>query len=288
MLSAAFCHCPPLLALLLALAPQPMVAQQRRAPWVDEEGSAEEIFLDEYNARNSVSASMAIARGYSVLRVNNFVDDAECDALVLAARHSASPNVHTQRLNIVGFVGPARSMGADILRRTLAYVESNWPLLAMRLFNVSAGLHRLHLRCEEPQEPAVNVYSKGGRFARHMDAQHLTVLVPLSHVSTYGGGGTAFWRHRAEQTSTSHAGGDTLPEPDLVLSPPAGTALMWAGNVLHAARPVLEGVRMACVSSFNGWRPEAPETQQHRAHALLGVQSESREEYACGPDDVGG
>ena len=87
-------------------------------------------------------------------------------------------------------------------------------------------------------EPAVNVYFRGGDFKAHEDNHALTVLVPLSAASTdFEGGGTAFW-----STNDAGPGGSINVEacarsgqlcpPTMVLCPPAGAALLWGG--VHA------------------------------------------------------
>eukprot|EP00966_Prymnesium_polylepis_P214135 4959376-Prymnesium_polylepis.1 len=74
----------------------------------------------------------------------------------------------------------------------------------------------------------------------------LTLLVPLSTPGVdFEGGGTGFWSSSAAPAS----GGP--PPPNLVLRPPAGTAMLWRGNVMHAGMPVVTGKRYAFVVSFN-------------------------------------
>ena len=56
------------------------------------------------------------------------------------------------------------------------------------------------------------------------------------------GGGTGFWppegRRRADRA------------PSIVLTPPAGTAMLYSGDVLHAGMPVAQGTRVVFVASF--------------------------------------
>ena len=52
-------------------------------------------------------------------------------------------------------------------------------------------------------EPAINVYTAGGRFGAHKDHLALTVLVPLTAPDEFAGGGTGFW--------AADSGGPPLP-----------------------------------------------------------------------------
>ena len=70
----------------------------------------------------------------------------------------------------------------------------------------------------------------------------MTVLVPLNE--GFEGGGTAFW---SSDSNASPAGS----EPSLVLRPPAGTAIVFAGCMTHAAVAVVAGERCCVVASFS-------------------------------------
>ena len=75
-------------------------------------------------------------------------------------------------------------------------------------------------------------------------------MIPLSPADDFEGGGTAFWDGegaRAAKAVSSHC---HTQEPSLVLLPPPGTAILFAGNVYHAARPVVAGERIIFVASF--------------------------------------
>ena len=97
----------------------------------------------------------------------------------------------------------------------------------------------------------------GGKFEPHEDGHELTVLVPLTSPRDddggdgcrppdgdgFEGGGTGFWAEGVDA--------EEVDEPSVVLRPPAGTALLWRGHVMHAALPVTRGRRYAFVCSFN-------------------------------------
>ena len=112
-------------------------------------------------------------------------------------------------------------------------------------------------------EPAINVYSTGGAFKPHEDSQALTILMPLSEASDFEGGGTAFW-----SVSDAGPGGSisvnegTVQEPTLVLRPPAGTAIIFGGDVTHAGKACTGGRRCIFVASFS------PKTNEHLVAAL--------------------
>ena len=72
------------------------------------------------------------------------------------------------------------------------------------------------------------------------------------------GGGTSFWS--ATEGEVSRASGaralHVSPQsaPAFVLTPPAGTALVFGGNVTHAGESVLDGERTVFVASFSNAR----------------------------------
>ena len=110
-----------------------------------------------------------------------------------------------------------------------------------------------------PGEPACNVYTSGGQFTPHEDGQSLTVIVVLSDRDTFVGGGTSFWS-ATEGTAAGRASGaralhvNPQSAPTLVLTPPAGTALVFGGNVTHAGESVVDGERAVFVASFSNVR----------------------------------
>jgi hypothetical protein len=78
--------------------------------------------------------------------------------------------------------------------------------------------------------------------------QRLTLLISLSDDHSFTGGGTAFWSANATRCALNSSAMDV---PAFVLTPPAGTALMWGGNVTHAGQPVHSGRRTVFVASFS-------------------------------------
>ena len=74
----------------------------------------------------------------------------------------------------------------------------------------------------------------------HKDNQSLTMLLSLSPVEAYEGGGTAFWARQV-------AAAPTVLPPTFVLAPPAGSALVFGGRAVHAARPITSGERVVLV-----------------------------------------
>ena len=145
---------------------------------------------------------------------------------------------------------PAELIDA-VLLRVLARIDSDLPQLAPALFAGPPSARKMRAMHEcgglefSPREPAVNVYGRGGEFAPHQDHQALTVLVPLSPPSAFEGGGTGFWPRGADERAARRA------PPALVLRPPAGTALLFAGSVTHAGLPVRAGERAVLVASFS-------------------------------------
>ena len=89
---------------------------------------------------------------------------------------------------------------------------------------------------------------------RSEDQQSLTVLLTLSDGASFEGGGTAFWSsHDVIEHRSCRSDGRTLvpPTPSVVVRPPAGTAIVFCGEVTHAALTVTEGERCMFVASFS-------------------------------------
>lgn len=138
-------------------------------------------------------------------------------------------------------------------------------------------------------EPALILYSPGSGFEPHEDGMALTCLLNVTSADdNYGGGGTAFWSQeegdshddpRADsggcsgddarkRRKTSNEGdcdgftksyGDTSGDskakgnarPAVVIRPAAGTAILFGGNVTHAAVSVASGQRVVLVAGFS-------------------------------------
>ena len=90
----------------------------------------------------------------------------------------------------------------------------------------------------------------------------LTILIPLVNPEeSFSGGGTGFWAGNRE---TSENPGTP---PDLVLKPPAGTALVFGGDVTHSGMPVQDGLRSVLVCSFSTKTPASNPDRLHGLHA---------------------
>ena len=97
----------------------------------------------------------------------------------------------------------------------------------------------------------LRVLAQGGGFRAHEDKQSLTVLVNLSTSGAdFQGGGTAFWNKTAACDPATGRGA-YVNEPTMALCPPAGSAIIFGGNVWHAGQPVLGGKRLVFVASFS-------------------------------------
>jgi hypothetical protein len=146
-----------------------------------------------------------------------------------------------------------------ILCRAITLVDESLPTLLPRLFgsvlcSKESILHHPGL-IFSPGEPAINVYTRGGRFDAHTDKQSLTILVPLSqardgivraaggdpddpdhavdipkeempssahcgHASGYEGGGTAFFGRDAIPNAPSSAPFSPPAQTDMAPRPP--------------------------------------------------------------------
>ena len=206
-------------------------------------------------------AAVAVAAGRSVMTVPGFMSDGERKILLQSAAETASwpeeqPAMEPlmpgrQRLHVPSRLNAsAQALSEEILRRGLAFVQAHAPSMGETMLQCSAadltdmpddpGLEF------SPGEPAVNVYTQGGEFKAHEDKRSLTILVLLSEPDAFAGGGTAFW----PPGSQDQARRGEAP-PAVTLKPPAGTAILFGGEVTHAAVPVKAGTRCVWVASFS-------------------------------------
>ena len=231
-----------------------------------------EVFVSADKASCTGNAQEALVQGFSIILLHDVADAAEIDALHSAAsgwarcrraemgesahRHDrdhidAHPeSLKTPIASVLDMDGVTR---CDVLLvRTLARVQQIAPSLLQTLFGTNCLSDETVVRNRKlnftPNEPAISVYTAGGYFRPHIDGEKLTVLVPLSSGHAFSGGGTAFWSIAAAR-EIERTGAD-LP-PTLVVKPPAGTAMLWAGDVVHAGQSVSSGERIVLVASFS-------------------------------------
>lgn len=230
-----------------------------------------EHWLSPAGAGAAADASSSLAAGHSVLLAPSFATSAECDEMMAAGRRGGKQKVLKRglsqvaverlwsdlrskrtRLTVAEDLDEAAGVLCQtLLRRLLDFIEAQLPVLAATLLCGRATLSEVDLATDysfADAEPAVNIYGVGGQFKPHEDKQRLTILVPLSDNAKYEGGGTAFWSEEARGPGRSLAnqGGP----PTCVLQPPAGTALLFGGEVTHGALPVTSGERIVFVASF--------------------------------------
>ena len=95
------------------------------------------------------------------------------------------------------------------------------------------------------------MYYEHGSFSPHKDHCALTVLIPLSAADdgSFTGGGTGFWPREERRRSSG--------KPSMVLVPPAGTAMLFCGHVMHAGMPVVQATVVQAVPvGAGGYRPQ--------------------------------
>ena len=133
----------------------------------------------------------------------------------------------------------------EILLQTCNIIDDEASSLVTSLFDSDSltELYQLDCLTYASREPAINVYTKGGKFLAHEDGQQMTILIPLTSPDEFGGGGTAFW----SQESRGHR----VDPPSLVLKPEKGTAILFGGHVTHAGLPIEWGERIVLVASFS-------------------------------------
>jgi hypothetical protein len=265
-----------------------------------------EIFLNREEAC-ATSFCESVARGHSILTLRRLASTEEVAVLkaeaiaaaherglehqggtfseAIAAAHERAGSGARRRMQMQSLGVPGQELCDALLLRALSLLEGQ---LVHDLFGDC--IRRSPGTCvHNPQlvfsanEPAVNVYFRGGDFKAHEDNRALTVLMPLSTASVdFEGSGTAFWSAR-----DAGPGGSTsdraLGAPTLVLRPPAGAALLWGGSVTHAGLPVRSGERCVFVASFSP-KPCADETAQHGA---IQLQSAIWKDFLAGPTTTG-
>jgi hypothetical protein len=257
-----------------------------------------EIFVDAAKAASTGTTSDALAESHSLALIGGVATPAECAHLCEFSRDLSAQ--HTERTHDADgqTVQPGRFRGhveeclddksktlCDlILCRAVAQINALLPGLLPRFFK-DLDLRETVLRHPglvfSKGEPAINIYTQGGRFDSHTDKQSLTILVPLSHARDaassgpielaalpvpaprdgelyFEGGGTSFYSRRTTSNAAelrrhclpNEAVGDTAP-PKVVVRPPPGTAIVFGGAMRHAGVPVLEGTRVVLVASFS-------------------------------------
>ena len=207
-----------------------------------------EVFLNIDQAAATSSVAESVALGHSFLVLADVSSPAESAAIAKEAS-SAAADVRDAKC-LAGLVRSpiAELIGAEgtalcdaLLRRQLAMLSSTAaPTLTADLFgdvlssSPDTVLHNARLAWSEG-EPAINAYTEGGCFTPHEDEQSLTCLLNVSPRNAYCGGGTAFWS--IEDAGPKRSLVDTNPPTHLV-TPAAGTAVIFGGTVTHAAQPI--------------------------------------------------
>ena len=208
-----------------------------------------EVFLN-VELAGSRPISESLIAGHSILLLPALASSTECtsllsEALATSAEESA---VHSLlRIPIKEKLGAEGVALTDLLLlRQIALLQRHLPQLTASLFDAEGHGSCLTSTCVHntelvfsPGEPAVNVYNQTGCFTPHEDKQSLTILVNISPLSHYSGGGTAFW----SLMDAGLAGSLALEgcEPSFVYRPPAGGAVVFSGHVTHAGQPVTLG-----------------------------------------------
>ena len=217
-----------------------------------------EEFIDPQAGATTRTEGESLVLGYSVLVVPEFASTEECKALRDEAQTVASETLENSIVQseiCAGLYDPTRvrlpvsetlsgegkTLCDRLLVRALALVKTHQPQLQAALFGecpLSTCLDNQE-RSFAAGEPAVNVYSEGGRFEPHEDNHSLTILVTLSSQDDFEGGGTAFWALRDGEdavTLTRQDEAERVP-PSVVLVPPVGTALLFGGQADCAPDP---------------------------------------------------
>jgi len=230
------------------------------------------------NKQSTTSIGERIKNGESIIQIEDLVTPDECKYIIEdVLRHDAEPTTlekpgllrlptraAAERASAAN-IPCAAPLSADIdnllhviLKRTASVMTEQIPSISEVLFDgesVCRLLHTEQLKFSS-REPAINIYTPGGEFLAHKDAQAITVLIPLSCPEQFQGGGTSFW----SQDSRGHR----VEDPTIILKPSAGTAMLFGGCVTHAGVSVEEGTRVVFVASFSCATEESPVILEHR------------------------
>mmetsp|Transcript_25611 Transcript_25611/g.40211 ORF Transcript_25611/g.40211 Transcript_25611/m.40211 type:complete len:289 (+) Transcript_25611:134-1000(+) len=226
----------------------------------------------------STSIGERIKNGESIIQIEDLVTHAECNYIIdKVLEQDASPTT-LEKPGLVRLPTQAAAERASaanipcaaplcddvdnllhvILKRTASVMAEQIPSISKVLFNGESICELLdadQLKFSS-REPAINIYTPGGEFLAHKDAQAITVLIPLSCPEQFQGGGTSFW----SQDSRGHR----VEDPTIILKPPSGTAMLFGGCVTHAGVSVTEGTRVVFVASFSSATEESPVIIEHR------------------------
>ena len=102
----------------------------------------------------------------------------------------------------------------------------------------------------------MNLYEAPGLFGAHKDHMALTVLVPLDGAERLRGRGTGFW---GPASSSASADGSNPDGDAVIVTPAAGDALVFGGDVTHGGMLITAGRRSVLVASFSTRTPDSPQ-----------------------------
>jgi len=212
-------------------------------------------------SRFSVSDPTAFGIGESSSSSNNVV--LLCDEILLRVLDELDEGIPSIFKAL--FVPPTGMEDWVAVQPLNAQLEQPSVPPSQHLADMCDGLRDLYMMSElewSEGEPAINVYESGGYFGAHKDHLALTVLIPLTTPSEdFEGGGTGFWKGNRDCSE------NPTNEPDLILKPEAGSALIFGGDVTHAGMPVESGYRSVFVCSFSTKTPASPEDRLHGMQA---------------------
>mmetsp|Transcript_40867 Transcript_40867/g.85071 ORF Transcript_40867/g.85071 Transcript_40867/m.85071 type:complete len:356 (-) Transcript_40867:106-1173(-) len=262
----------------------------------------EEYWLDtEAEQDTSISLGEAIAQGQVVLCVPDVATSDDCLALFSAGlqaceRRSTPAARGRSRFSVSdpqAFPNDIVLRCDEMLLRVLDYVDDVIPSIYETLFEPNdewlqyqplnaqleqptvppleylaetcTGIRDLYMTSElewSEGEPAINIYEQNGYFGAHKDHLAMTILIPLTQpTQDFAGGGTGFWKGNREVDENPST------PPDLVIKPPAGSALIFGGDVTHAGMPVKQGYRSVFVCSMSTKTPASAPDRLHGMQA---------------------
>lgn len=270
-----------------------------------------EHFVNPVNAAATAGPLEAVSLSHSVLLLDAVATADECALLVAAASTLARRELEERaELEEFGLLDDVMLADAGRVRLPVEnrFDKKGQALCDMLLLRALSRIAPMHdaaatfgecvsaLTCLSnallhwsPGEPAVNVYAVGGDFKPHEDEQLLTILIPLTNSETtapgcsgdFSGGGTAFWPEGARGGEDEDGQRAVLGPPSFVLTPPAGSALLFGGQLTHAAQPVIAGERAVFVGSFT---PAGRKPVTRRGEDLITETDGDQDLSGCGLD----
>lgn len=191
----------------------------------------------------------------TILVLPNLLTPQECKLLVANAErildNAEHIGVKTEKWTLYShFTHQCQHIMEVLLQKhTLAFIQQRLPDVAEKLClcrndndeqsSVAKGMEYYW------DDPVIIKYTAGNRLAPHEDMRQLTIVVPLNPSKDFPlvGGGTRFWPQGTIAPEDEHGGVSVMA--------PAGSGIVFNGDITHSGNSVLEGTRFVLMTSIN-------------------------------------